>query len=89
MLATQVLIKTKKKLFLYFDDSHANETNNNKKMIFSYTVNINENLKKTDEYRNVALNTYNRVTYLDQIKAIMLQKRVAKNFIGMCDLSHI
>ena len=28
--------------------------------------------------RNVALNAYNKTTYVDQAKAIMLQKRVAK-----------
>ena len=40
----------KKKLFLYFDNSHANQTNTTKKIrFFSYIVNINENLKKIDE----------------------------------------
>ena len=38
--------KNKKKLFLYFDTSHSNETN---KHFFSYNININKNLKKTDE----------------------------------------
>ena len=40
------LDKNKKKLFSYFDTSHANQTNN---FFFSYTVNINENLKETDK----------------------------------------
>ena len=39
------LDKNKKKLFLYFDTSHTNHANKKK----SYIVNINENLKKTDE----------------------------------------
>ena len=39
------LDKSKRKLFLYFDTIHANRTNN---FFFSYIVNINENLKKTD-----------------------------------------
>ena len=44
------LNKNKKKLFLYFDNSHANQTNTTKKIrFFSYIVNINGNLKKTDE----------------------------------------
>ena len=43
------LNKSKKKPFLYFDNSHANQTNTTKKMIFLYMVNINENLKKIDE----------------------------------------
>ena len=44
------LNKSKKKLFLYFNDSHANQTNTTKKdMIFLYIVNMNENLKKINE----------------------------------------
>ena len=44
------LNKSKKKLYLYFDDSHANQTNTTKKIwFFLYIVNINENLKKIDE----------------------------------------
>ena len=44
------LNKSKKKLFLYFDNSYANQTNTTKKIwFFLYIVNINENLKKTDE----------------------------------------
>ena len=39
------LDKNKKKLFLYFDASHANQTN----IFFKYIVNINQNLKKTDK----------------------------------------
>ena len=43
------LNKSKKKLFLYFDDSHTNQTNTTKKIwIFLCIVNINENLKKID-----------------------------------------
>ena len=49
ILATQILTKTKKKLFLYFHISHTNQTNTSKKMCFSCTVNINENFKKIDE----------------------------------------
>ena len=38
--------KSKKRLFLYFDNSHGNQTNTTKKIrFFSYIVNINENLK--------------------------------------------
>ena len=38
--------KSKKRLFLYFDNSHGNHTNTTKKTwFFSYIVNINENLK--------------------------------------------
>ena len=43
------LNKNKKKLFLYFNNSHTNQTNTTKKVIFSYIVNINENLNKIDE----------------------------------------
>ena len=44
------LNKSKKKLFLYFDNSHANQTDTTKKIQFLlYIVNINENLKKIDE----------------------------------------
>ena len=45
------LDKNKKKLFLYFDTSHVNQTNN----FFSYIVNNNENLKKTDILDDSAL----------------------------------
>ena len=45
-------LKSKKKRFLYFDNSHANQTNTAKKMIFLYMVNINKNLKKTDEKKH-------------------------------------
>ena len=41
------LDKNKKKLFLNFDTSHVNLTNN----FFKYIVSINKNLKKTDEMR--------------------------------------
>ena len=44
------LDKSKKKLYLYFDNSHGNQTNITKKIwFFLYIVNINENLKKIDE----------------------------------------
>ena len=44
------LNKSKKKLFLHFDNSHANQTNTTKKIwFFLYIVNINKNLKKIDE----------------------------------------
>ena len=44
------LNKSKKELFLYFDNSHANEANITKKIwFFLYIVNINENPKKIDE----------------------------------------
>ena len=46
------LIKGKKKLFLYFDNSHANQTNTTKKYDFLYIVNINRNLKKIDEKKH-------------------------------------
>ena len=39
------LDRSKKKLFLYFDASHTNQSNN----FFSYIVNIYKNLKSTDE----------------------------------------
>ena len=42
--------KNKKNLFLYFDNSHGNQTNTTKKdMIFLYNVNINKNLQEDDE----------------------------------------
>ena len=60
------LNKSKKKLFLYFDNSHANQTNTTTKIrFFLYIVNINENLKKIMR-RNIVLSVYNRATYLDQ-----------------------
>ena len=41
------LKKSKKKPFLYFDNSHANQTNATKKILFFlYIGNIKENLKK-------------------------------------------
>ena len=44
------LNKSKKKLFLYFDNSHANQTNTTTKMwFFLYIVSINQNLKKIDK----------------------------------------
>ena len=44
------LNKSKKKLFLYFDNSHTNQTNTTEKIwFFLYIVNINENLKKIDK----------------------------------------
>ena len=44
------LNKTKKKLFLYSDNSHTNQTNTTEKIwFFKYIVNINKNLKKIDE----------------------------------------
>ena len=43
------LNKSKKKLFLYFDNSHANQTNTTKNTYFYTWLNINENLKKVDE----------------------------------------
>ena len=47
------LNKSKKKLFLYFDNSHANQTNTIKKIrFFLYIVNINKNLKKIDEKKH-------------------------------------
>ena len=43
------LNKSKKKLFLYFDNSHINQTNTTKKIwVFLHIVNIKENLKKID-----------------------------------------
>ena len=48
----------------------SNKTNTNKKIdFFSYILNINENLKKTDE-NNVVLSAYNKATFLDQTLAI-------------------
>ena len=45
--------KSKTKLFLYFDNSHANQRNTTKKIwFFLYIVNINENLKKVDEKKH-------------------------------------
>ena len=44
------LNKSKKKLFLYFDNSYANQTNTTTKIwFFLYILNINENLKKIDD----------------------------------------
>ena len=45
------LNKSKKKLFLYFDNSHANQ-NTTKKIFFLCIVNINKNLKKIDEKKH-------------------------------------
>ena len=48
------LNKSKKTLFLYFDNSHANQTTTTKKTwFFLYIVNINENLKKIDEKKHL------------------------------------
>ena len=63
--------KNKKKLFLYFDNSHANQTNTTKKdMIFFHIL-----LTLTKIYRrmkrNVVLNASDRAGYLDQTQAIM------------------
>ena len=44
-ISNENLDKNKKKLFLYFHTSYANQTNN----FFSYILNINKNLKKTNE----------------------------------------
>ena len=47
------LNESKKKLFLYFDNSHASQTNTTKKIwFFLYIVNINKNLKKIDEKKS-------------------------------------
>ena len=47
------LNKSKKKLFLHFDNSHTNQINTTKKMIFIYIVNINnKNLQKIDEKKH-------------------------------------
>ena len=62
--------KSKKKLFFYFDNSHANQRNTIKKIFFVCIVNINKNLKKIDKKKNV-LNAYNRATYLNQTQEIM------------------
>ena len=44
------LNENKKKLFLYFDNNHANQTNTTKRIwFFLRIVNINENRKKIDE----------------------------------------
>ena len=44
------LDKIKKRLFLYFDNSHTNQTNNTEKIgFFSCIVNTNKNLRKADE----------------------------------------
>ena len=64
------LNKSRNKLFLYFDNSHANQTNTTTKIIFLYIVNINENVKKIDEKKR-CLSTYNKATYLDQAQGIM------------------
>ena len=53
------LSKIKKKLFLYFDNSHANQTNATKKIwCFLYIVNINKNLKKIDEKKHCFKHVY-------------------------------
>ena len=47
------LNKSKKKLFLYVDNNHANQMNATKKIwFFLYIVIINKNLKKTDEKKH-------------------------------------
>ena len=44
------LDKIKKRPFLYFDNSHTNQTNNTEKIgFFSCIVNTNKNLRKADE----------------------------------------
>ena len=61
--------KSKKKLFLYFDNSHADQTDTTRKIwFFKYIVNIN---KKRLMRKDVVLSEYNRATYLDQTQAIM------------------
>ena len=53
ILAMQIVTKTKKKLFLYFDNSHANQANSTKYMIFFFIdFNISENLKKINEKKS-------------------------------------
>ena len=52
ILAMQIVTKTKKKLFLYFDNSHANQTNTTKYMIFFIHFNISGNLKKINEKKS-------------------------------------
>ena len=37
-ISKENLNKSKKKLSLYFDDSHRNQTNTTKKMLFFYTL---------------------------------------------------
>ena len=65
------LNKSKKKLFLYFDNSLANQTNTtNKIRFFLYIVNINKNLKKIDE-KKCGFKQCDRATYLDQTHAVM------------------
>ena len=46
-----------------------------KQKIFSYIVNINENLKKTDK-KKCCFKCVNRATYPDQTQTIMLEKLV-------------
>ena len=62
---------SKKKLFLYLDNSHANQTNTTKKIwFFLYIATLSKNLKKMMR-RNVVLSAYNLATYLDQTQVIM------------------
>ena len=52
ILTMQIVTKTKKKLFSYFDNSHTNQTNTTKYMIFFIHFNISENLKKINEKKS-------------------------------------
>ena len=64
------LNKNKKKLFLYFDNNHANQTNTTKNIYFFHALLMSTKIERRLMRRNV-LKSYNRVTYLNQTQAIM------------------
>ena len=59
------LDRNKKKLFLYLDTNHANQT------IFLHTLLTSKKIYRRLMRRNVVLSAYNRATYCDQTQAIM------------------
>ena len=65
------LNKSKKKLFLYFDNGHTNQTNPTEKIWFFYTLLTSTKILRGLMRRNVVLSAYNRASYFDQTQAIM------------------
>ena len=52
--------KNKKRLYLYFDNGHANQTNTTKKIRFFHMFWTSTRIQRKLVSRNVALNAYNR-----------------------------
>ena len=69
-ISTQILTKTKRSYFYFLLIATQTKQILLKRYDFFTHVNINENLKKTDE-KKYCLSTYDRATYLDQTQAIV------------------